>query len=100
MTRREQLPNLMQAFEHIREPRATGTQRTQVGAHEYAGRVGAEREARDAVFRNMLDVMENGGVLEDDWLATTWAGHIQQFKYDPLEAVNDWWLTWGRHTIE
>lgn len=102
MRKREQLPRFMQAYEQIREPRSRDTQREQVHGHQYTAldHDGPERVARDASFRAMLEVMESGGEVDDEVLADTWADHLRQFDYDPAEAVNDWWLSWGRYMDE
>jgi salicylate hydroxylase len=100
MTKREQLPKFMQVYEQIREPRAKATQREQIHSQLFIALDGEERDARDASFRAMLAMMEAGEEIDDEMLAATWADHLQQFDYDPVEAVNDWWVNWGRYMNE
>jgi len=33
---------------------------------------------------------------DDDTLAEAWGGYVAAFNYDPVEAVDEWWLTWGK----
>ncbi|CAK5267789.1 unnamed protein product [Mycena citricolor] len=91
-----QIPFFLSAFHQIRHKRGLA-----VEAAELAGIAastfgpGPARDARDKQLALMSSANGNGEV-EDEVVAAVWADYLMQFNYNAIEAVEDWWLTWGK----
>ncbi|KAJ7589013.1 hypothetical protein C8J56DRAFT_29384 [Mycena floridula] len=91
LTDRKQIPTLIQAFEQIRGPRREAIQREMLEMLEMESlEPGAAREQRDTVLRHSKCEEENEMLLR----------YVSQFDYDALDAVNEWWVNWGKHMAE
>ncbi len=53
----------------------------------------AERDQRDEALALRLD-------QEDEASAKVWAATLIQFNYDAIEAVDEWWIQWGKFVID
>ncbi|KAK7443754.1 hypothetical protein VKT23_015537 [Stygiomarasmius scandens] len=52
---------------------------------------GPQRDARNYAYSHTLGEDD----LDDETLSQVWAAHIDQCNYNAIEAVDEWWHSWG-----
>ncbi|KAL0068084.1 hypothetical protein AAF712_004744 [Marasmius tenuissimus] len=93
ITSRDQVPLLFSGYDQIRQKRTR-----QIEEQEYRGTAvvslppGPHRDGRDMAL-NMTLHLEGA---DDETLAEAWGGYLEAFSYDPVDAVDEWWLTWAK----
>ncbi|KAF9021120.1 FAD/NAD(P)-binding domain-containing protein [Hymenopellis radicata] len=58
---------------------------------------GPDRDLRDASMEKTLHIHEAPDEADADELAVRWSSWIRLCNYDAKDAVDEWWLNWGRH---
>ncbi|KAJ7113703.1 hypothetical protein C8R43DRAFT_1138550 [Mycena crocata] len=99
LTSREEIPFLLNGYHQVRYKRSAATE-----ASELAGVVastfppGPARDARNQQFKAM-SLVDGETEMADEVIAARWATYLVQFNYDANEAVDEWWLTWGKLVV-
>ncbi|KAJ7460633.1 hypothetical protein FB451DRAFT_1181638 [Mycena latifolia] len=102
LTSCDQIPFFLNGYDQVRHKRTTATE-----ASELSGMVnitlppGPSRDARNRQLKAM-SVVDDGTetLLPDEVIAASWGTYLFQFNYDANEAVDEWWINWGRLTRE
>ncbi|KAK0459211.1 uncharacterized protein EV420DRAFT_308867 [Desarmillaria tabescens] len=90
----EQIPLLLDGYQKIRTPRNLGSLSSELEAAALMSlSPSAERDQRDEALALRLD-------QEDEAAAKVWAATLIQFNYDAIEAVDEWWIEWGKFVID
>ncbi|KAK0241200.1 hypothetical protein EDD85DRAFT_948287 [Armillaria nabsnona] len=90
----EQIPLLLDGYQKIRTPRNLGSLSSELEAAALMSLPpSAERDQRDEALALALD-------QEDEASAKVWAATLIQFNYDAIEAVDEWWIQWGKFVID
>ncbi|KAK0226468.1 hypothetical protein IW262DRAFT_768889 [Armillaria fumosa] len=90
----EQIPLLLDGYQKIRTPRNLGSLSSELEAAALMSLPpSAERDQRDEALALPLD-------QEDEASAKVWAATLIQFNYDAIEAVDEWWIQWGKFVID
>ncbi|KAK0195938.1 hypothetical protein F5146DRAFT_924579 [Armillaria mellea] len=90
----EQIPLLLDGYQKIRTPRNLGSLSSELEAAALMSLLpSAERDQRDEALALPLD-------QEDEASAKVWAATLIQFNYDAIEAVDEWWIQWGKFVID
>ncbi|KAJ7746881.1 hypothetical protein DFH07DRAFT_1062837 [Mycena maculata] len=96
LTSRDHIAFLLNGYHEVRHKRTTATE-----ASELSGIVastfppGPARDARNRQFKTM-SLIDGETEMADEVIAATWATYLVQFNYDAIEAVDEWWLNWGK----
>lgn len=89
-------PMLLNAYEELRQPRCASVQRYVRRKREIITIPhGPAQRKRDALLRNQLACHQEDE-LDDEFLCSTYSGFVQVYGFDAREAVQDWWVKWGR----
>jgi salicylate hydroxylase len=88
----EQIPQLLEGFQEIRQARFTETKASEMqNAALVTMPPGPARDGRDASLR--------ASVTEEDWDDTALREQYDTigaiFGYNAIEKAEDWWLKWG-----
>ncbi|KAG7449855.1 FAD/NAD(P)-binding domain-containing protein [Guyanagaster necrorhizus] len=90
----EQIPLLLDGYQKIRTPRNLGSLSSELEAAALMSLPpSAERDQRDEALALALD-------QEDEASAKVWAATLIQFNYDAIEAVDEWWIEWGKFVMD
>lgn len=96
---RNQIPTLLAAYQHIREPRTTFAQQDDVAKVLFTTMPpGPEREARDEALRQAhkaLTSVYGYDVAKDEMIRSELEQWAKMFWYDAYEEAEGWWLDWG-----
>ncbi|KAJ6603701.1 hypothetical protein B0H10DRAFT_2229753 [Mycena sp. CBHHK59/15] len=96
LTSRDQIPFLLNGYNEVRYRRTAATEASEISALiGITFPPGPARDARNQQFRAMSLVDEETEVA-DELIAATWHTYLVQFNYDANEAVDEWWLNWGK----
>ncbi|KAJ7173767.1 hypothetical protein C8R46DRAFT_1348368 [Mycena filopes] len=98
LTSHDQIPALLQGYHATRYRRTTATEKSEFGAMATATLPpGPIRTARNTQFKAMSLLDDESEAVDED-VAAAWSTYLVQFDYDANEAVDEWWLNWGRLT--
>ncbi|KAJ7173768.1 hypothetical protein C8R46DRAFT_1256296 [Mycena filopes] len=98
LTSRDQIPALLQGYHATRYNRTIAAESSELGAMATATLPpGPARTARDHGLKAM-SLLDNESESVDEVVAAVWSTYLVQFNYDATEAVDEWWLNWGRLT--
>lgn len=87
---------LLNVYEELRQPRCASVQRYVRRKREVTAIPhGAGQRRRDALLRHQR-ACHLEEELDDEFLCTTYTGFVQVYGFDAREAVQDWWVKWGR----
>ena len=92
---REQINQLLMAYEEIRHPRCVRTYeqyRRLDAAMKYP--IGPQQGVRDAIIHRSL-AYDDWNHMDEVAFITMWGNLLSGFAYDASEAVDDWWCKWG-----
>ena len=92
---REQIKQLLTAYEEIRHPRCEDTCQEFLNL-ESANKcpMGPQQEARDALFRQVLADSKDGH-MDEPLFRSLFSKPFLTYTYDASEAVDNWWVQWG-----
>ncbi|KAF7289943.1 FAD-binding-3 domain-containing protein [Mycena indigotica] len=92
------ISEFLNAFEEVRKPRCLHiyqSEKTYIDVMALPD--GPHQEGRDAAMRANnaagRNVMDSG---DEDSLQTMWDDMRMVFGYDPADAADEWWISWGR----
>lgn len=90
----DQIPNLLSAFQEIRQCRVPTIYNKEYKAIEWF-RIppGDARNARDDALRAMIDTGRKG--WDETKLKWQWEEIAEVFGYHAIEVAEDWWVVWG-----
>ncbi|KAJ6504887.1 hypothetical protein C8R47DRAFT_1104075 [Mycena vitilis] len=95
LTSVDQIPFLLRGYQQVRYRRTVATAASEMASITLTTvPPGPAREERNANFKAMA-LMADDGVI-DEAIAGIWEGYLVQFNYDANEAVDEWWLNWGK----
>ncbi|KAL0579342.1 hypothetical protein V5O48_002675 [Marasmius crinis-equi] len=93
VTSRDQVPLLLSGYNQIRRKRSEALEDAEFrGTDIVAVPPGPHRDARDAFFAQTLHM----DAADDETLYSIWSSYLEAFSYDAIDAVDEWWLTWGK----
>jgi salicylate hydroxylase len=89
---------MLSAFEEIRQPRCTYTQRSEIRGRDFIVLPnGPEKTARDEGMRGALAMaLLDFDDADEEYLRKSWGTYIYIFAHDANEAVDDYWSKYGR----
>lgn len=88
---------LLNVFEELRQPRSATVQRWGRRKRELLTIPnGPAQRKRDILFRSHRT---SPAEMDDNYLCKTYSGFVQIFSFDAREAVQDWWVKWGRSIL-
>ncbi|KAF9028243.1 FAD/NAD(P)-binding domain-containing protein [Hymenopellis radicata] len=94
---RSQIPSLLKGYNELRMPRSKACATSEITAmlnnHLPPG---DHRVLRNQGLNHTLAIANAPGEHAED-LAALWQGWIALTNYDAKDAVDEWWLYWGRH---
>lgn len=92
-----QTPMLLTVYEELRQPRCATVQRYMRRKREVITIPrGPGQRRRDALLREQRGSFYLGDEMEDDVLCSAYTAFVHVFGFDAREAVQDWWVKWGR----
>ncbi|KAF8153369.1 hypothetical protein B0H34DRAFT_800578 [Crassisporium funariophilum] len=92
---REQISQLLTAYEEIRHPRCTWTQEYDFHHHETMKvPVGPPQEGRDALLRQTM-AYGDWDHMDEATFRAVWGNELILYAHDATEKVDDWWGQWG-----
>ncbi|THU89210.1 FAD/NAD(P)-binding domain-containing protein [Dendrothele bispora CBS 962.96] len=92
ITSRNHVALFLNGYNEIRKSRAHFMRENDMGVlHGLSLPPGPQREARNRAYSHTLGEDD----LDDETLSQVWAAHIDQCNYDAIEAVDEWWHSWG-----
>jgi len=93
--RREQIKQLLTAYEEIRHPRYEELCRSIRRLEEVMKcPIGPQQEARDALILKTF-AYDDWNHMDEATLRAVWGFQLATFAYDANEAVDGWWIQWG-----
>ncbi|KAF9017240.1 FAD/NAD(P)-binding domain-containing protein [Hymenopellis radicata] len=97
ITSRSHISSLFNGYNEIRFNRTKSTERSEIQGLLCNGLPpGPQRDLRDQGFKQTLAIA-NAPDEHAEELAAIWTSWIVLFNYDAKDAVDEWWLDWGRH---
>ncbi|KAF8869249.1 hypothetical protein CPB85DRAFT_843010 [Mucidula mucida] len=94
---RSQIPSLLKGYNELRLPRSKACATSEISAmlnnHLPPG---DHRALRNQGLNHTLAIANAPDEHAED-LAAIWQGWITLTNYDAKDAVDEWWLNWGRH---
>ncbi|KAJ2911626.1 hypothetical protein MD484_g8788, partial [Candolleomyces efflorescens] len=91
---KNQLPQFLNAYEEIRQPRVSATQeyeQRQFGM--FSAPAGPPMAQRDAMMRAAL-AYEDWEHMDEDTFKMVWGNELTLMGHDAGEQVDDWWTQW------
>ncbi|KAF9004874.1 FAD/NAD(P)-binding domain-containing protein [Hymenopellis radicata] len=92
ITNRSQIASLFSAYDAIHELHEMG------GFLTAAMPAGPMRDLRDEGMKQTIH-LQNAPDEHAEELAAQWSSWIRLFNYDAKDALDEWWLDWGRHYL-
>ncbi|KAF9022021.1 FAD/NAD(P)-binding domain-containing protein [Hymenopellis radicata] len=99
ITNRSQIASLFSAYDAIRLDRTRQTELHEMGGFLTAAMpAGPMRDLRDEGMKQTIH-LQNAPDEHAEELAAQWSSWIRLFNYDAKDALDEWWLDWGRHYL-
>ncbi len=99
ITNRSQIASLFSAYDAIRLDRTRHTELHEMGGFLTAAMPpGPMRDLRDEGMKQTIH-LQNAPDEHAEELAAQWSSWIRLFNYDAKDALDEWWLDWGRHYL-
>ncbi|EAU86707.2 hypothetical protein CC1G_06468 [Coprinopsis cinerea okayama7 len=93
----DQVPQLLTAYEEIRQPRALTIQHYEMQHQSMlACPSGPIMEQRDAILRQAL-AYRDWEEMDEATFKMVWGDELDICSYDAAEKVEDWWTQWGSY---
>ncbi|KAF9025725.1 FAD/NAD(P)-binding domain-containing protein, partial [Hymenopellis radicata] len=94
---RSQIPSLLKGYNELRMPRSKACATSEIsGMLNNQLPPGDHRTLRNKGLNHTLTIANAPSEHAED-LAALWQGWITLTNYDAKDAVDEWWLNWGRH---
>ncbi|KIM36273.1 hypothetical protein M413DRAFT_31860 [Hebeloma cylindrosporum] len=92
---RDQIPDFLNAYEEIRQPRCAFVLKYDYAFHAMVRMTdGPEQNARDALLRQSM-IHGDWDHMDECAFRSVWGNELELYTHDATERVDDWWAQWG-----